>query len=220
VINLEEIKNLEKMAEENSNLAKIEKDSATEMKALAKQTVKRAKAREMLVENEIDLVKIREKLAEKSKRLVEKKEKVKGLLNISEEALKAEEIQATYNEKVAEVQTKIAEIQGKIANVETEIAEVKVKIAKKKLNQAKNRGNLAKKQLNYIKLVNNNAPSEKISKAKEAYLNEQKDLTKLETDAVRLNKNIVEKQNKLADLKKILSDELAEREKIRPEETT
>jgi len=33
-----------------------------------------------------------------------------------------------------------------------------------------------------------------------------------------INKNIVEKQNKLADLKKELSEKLAEREKIRPSE--
>jgi len=104
--------------------------------------------------------------------------------------------------------------------VETEISEVKVKLAYKKLDEAKERGNLAKKQLNYVKLVNTNALSEKITKAEETYLKVQKDLTKFETDAIQINKSIIEKQNKLADLKKNLSEKLAEREKIRPVEST
>ena len=211
-----EVKNVERLAEENSNIAKSEKESASELKALAKQTLKMAKAREMLVKNEIDLAKIRERLAEKSKKLVESKEKVKELLKFGNDILKAEKIQAIYNEKVAEIQTKIAEIQAKYANVEVEIAEVKIKLANKKFDEAKERDNLAKKQLVYVKLVNTNAPGEKISKAEQAYLKIQKDLTKFETDAMEINKNIVGKQNKLADLKKELSEKLSEREKIRP----
>lgn len=217
---MEESKNIEILAVENSNIAKFEKESASEMKVLAKQILKRAKAREMLAKNEIDLAKIRERLAEKSKRLVVRKEKVKLLLNISENILKVEKNQAIYNEKVAEIQTKIAETQKKIANIETEIAEVKVKLANKKLNEAKERGNLAKKQLIYVKLVNASAPSEKISKAEEAYLKIQKDLTKFEIDAMQINRNLIEKQNKLADLKKELSEKLTIREKIRPVESS
>lgn len=57
---------------------------------------------------------------------------------------------------------------------------------------------------------------EKISKAKEAYLKIQKDLANLETDVMEINKSIIGKQNKLADLKKDHSAKLAEREKIRP----
>ena len=213
---MEEIKNVERLAEENSNIAEIEKESASEMKELAKYSVKRAKAREMLVRSEIELAIIRKRLAEKSLKLVERKEKAKVLLKFADDSIKAEKNQAVYNSKVAEVQTKIAEIQRKIAHVEAEIGEVEVKLANKKLYEAKERGNLAKKQLAYVKLANTNAPGEKISKAEEAYLKIQIGLTKFEMDAMELNKSISVKQNKLADLKRKLSEKLSEREKIRP----
>ena len=213
---MEEVKNVERLANENSNIAKNEIDIANEMNALAKQEVKRAKAREMLAKNEIELASIRERLAEKTRKVVKRKEEVRDIMKFSGDNLKAEKIQAVYNEKVAEIQKKVAEIQRKIANVETEIAEVKVRLANKKLGEGKGRTNLAKKQFAYVKLVNSNAPGEKISKAEEIYLKEQKDLTKFETDAMEINKNLVEKQNKLADLKKELSVKLAEREKVRP----
>ncbi|MFX0021809.1 MAG: hypothetical protein ACFE9S_05750 [Candidatus Hermodarchaeota archaeon] len=213
---MEEINKFEKIAEENANLARIERDTASEMKSLAKQSVKRAKAREMLARNELEVAKVRERLADKSKKLVERKEKMKDYLKIGEDILKAERIQTQYNQNVAEIQTEIAEIQKEIAKIEKDITEIKVKIANKKLDEAKERGNLANKIRDYVKLMNANAPSDKISRAEEAYLNVQKLLTKLETDALELNKNIVKKQNKLADLKKDHSDKLAEREKIRP----
>lgn len=213
---MEEIENVERLAEENSELAKVEKESAIDMKHEAELTVKRAKAREMLVENEIELTKIRERLAEKTKKLVGRKEKVKELLKFGDEGLKIEKSQAIYNERVAEIQIKIAEIQRKIANVETEIAEVKVKLANKKLHEAKDRDNLAKKLFAYVKLMRESAPNEKISKAEEAYLKIQKDLANLETDVMEIHKSIIGKQNKLADLKKDHSAKLAEREKIRP----
>ncbi len=213
---MEEVKNVESMAIENSKIAKDEKFKAEAMKKLTKQEVKRAKAREMLVKNEIELAKIRENLAEESKKLVERKEKVKKILNFSEASLKAELNQAVYNEKVAEVQKDVAEIQRKITHTETEITEVNLKLVRKKLNEAKGRSNLAKKQFVYVKLVNANAPGEKVGKAEEVYLKLQKHLTKFETDAMEINKEMVEKQNKLANLKKQLSEKLAEREKIRP----
>ncbi|MFW9951842.1 MAG: hypothetical protein ACFFKA_17130 [Candidatus Thorarchaeota archaeon] len=213
---MEQIKNVERLAEENSNIAESEKESATEMIALASHTVKRAKAREMLVKTEIDLAIIRERLAEKTKKLVEKKEKSKELLKFADDNIKAEKHQAIYNSKVAEVQIKIAEIQRKIARAETEIGEVEVKIANKKFDEAKERGKLAKKQFAYVKLAKANAPPEKISRAEETYFKIQKDLTRFEMDRMELNRNIHIKQNKLADLKKELSEKLSEREKIRP----
>ena len=141
-------------------------------------------------------------------------------MQYGDEGLKIEKDQAIYNERVAEIQTKIAETQRKIANGETEIAEVKVKLANKKLHIAKDRGNLAKKMLVYVKLVSENAPSEKTSRAEETYLKLQKDLNNLETDITEINKNFIKKQNKLADLKKEHSERLAEREKIRPPATS
>ena len=80
---MEEIKKFEKIAEENANLARIEKDTASEMKLLAKQSVKRAKAREMLARNELEVAKVRERLADKSKKLVERKENIKDTLKTS-----------------------------------------------------------------------------------------------------------------------------------------
>jgi len=213
---MEEVKNVERLAIENSRIAKDEKAKAEEMKLSAKQEVKRAKAREMLVKTEIELAKIREKLAERSRKLVERKEKVKNLLKFSEATLLTELSQAHYNENVAEIQKEVAEIQRKIANAETEIVEVNLKHANKKLYESKERGNLAKKQFAYVKLVDSNAADEKVAKAEEAYLNQQNDLVKFDTDTLKINKNLVEKQNKLANLKKELSEKLGEREKIRP----
>jgi len=138
------------------------------------------------------------------------------LLKFSQATLNAELNQAHYNEKLAENQKDVAEIQRKIANTETEIVEVNLKLANKKLDEAKGRANLAKKQFNYVKLVKSNAPVEKVTKAEEIYLKQQKDLTKFETTALETNKERVEKQNKLANLKKGLSEKLAEGEKIRP----
>jgi hypothetical protein len=217
---MEEIKNVERLAIENSKIAKDEKINAEKLKSLAKQEVKRAEAREMLVNIEIELAKMRKRLADRSKKLVERKEKVKYLLKFSEATLKAELNQANYNEKIAEIQKEVAVIQLKIANEETEIAEVKVKHANMKLDEARERAKLSKKQLAYVKLANTNAPAEKISKAEEAYLKIQQGLTKFEMDAVAINKNIVGKQNKLADLNKELSEKLLIREKIRPEQSS
>jgi len=72
VIKVEEIKNMERIAYENSDIAKREESSASDIKLLAKLTIKRAKAREMLAENEVELLKIRERLAEKTKKLIER----------------------------------------------------------------------------------------------------------------------------------------------------
>jgi len=213
---LQNIKKIERLANENTNIAKKEKDTATEMKNLAKRAIKRAKAREMLVRNEIELAKIRERLAEKSKKLTETKEQVKDILKLSEGNLIFEKNQAIYNEMVAQIQIEIAENQRRIAEQETEIAEVKIKLANKKFNAAKERGKLGKKQFIYVKLVKANSPEGKISKAEEAYLSQQKHLTKVEVDALEISKEIVKRQNNLANLKKILSEKLAEREKIRP----
>jgi hypothetical protein len=213
---MEEVKNVERLAIENSNIAKDEKLKAEEMKKLTSQEIKRAKAREMLVRNEIELAQLREKLAERSKKLVDRKEKVKNLLNLSEANLKVELSQALYNEKVAEIQKQVAEIQRKIAHAETEIEEVNLKLTNVKRDESKGRADLAKKQFKYVKLVNGNAPDEKVVKAKDIYLKKQKDLNEFETDVMEINKEMVEKQNKLANLKKELSEKLAEREKIRP----
>jgi len=210
---MEEIENI---ANENSKIAKDEMLKAEEMQRLVKLEIKRAKAREILVENELELAKIRENLADKSKRLVERKEKVKTLLKFSKETLINELIQAHYNEQIAEIQKEGAEIQKKIANIETNIAEVKEKFITKKISEANQRKNLAKKQLLYVKLVKTNDSDEKIVNTQKVFLKQQTDLSKIETEANKINKNIVDKQLELANLKKQLSEKLGEREKIRP----
>ncbi|MFW9877639.1 MAG: hypothetical protein ACFFG0_31520 [Candidatus Thorarchaeota archaeon] len=70
-------------------------------------------------------------------------------------------------------------------------------------------------QLVYLNLVNNIAPDEKISKAEEAYLQQQKNLHKAMKDVAEKSMYIRKKEDKLADLKKDLSDKLTDREKIR-----
>lgn len=216
MVKIEDIESLEKIANENSQIAKEEILKAEDMLNLAKLEIKRATARKILVENEFELAKLREEIAERSKKLVEKKEKVKALLKFSKEALIHELDQANYNEQIAEIQKEVAEVQKKIANKETNIAEVKKKFITKKKNEAEERKNLAKKQLLYVKLVKNSDSNEKIANAQKTYLKQQEILSKMETEVNQINRKIGEKQIELANLKKQLSAKLAEREKIRP----
>lgn len=216
MIKIEEIENIEYLADENSKITEEQMLKAEEMQLLVKLEIKRAKAREILVENELELAKMREKLAERSKKLVEKKEKVKALLKFSKEALIYESIQANYNEQIAEIQKEEVVIQKKVADIETIIAEVKGKLVNKKINEAQVRKNLAKRQLIYIQLVKTNDSDEKITDARKYYLKQQDEISRIEAEANKINKTIVEKQVELANLKKQLSTLLGEREKIRP----
>ncbi len=216
MIKIEDIEKIENLADENAKIAKEQMLKADEMKNLVILEIKRAKAREILVENELELAKMREKLAERSKKLVEKKEKVKTLLKFSKEALIYELIQANYNEQIAEIQKEEAAIQKKIADIETIIAEVKGKLINKKISEAQARKNLAKTQLIYIQLVKTNDSDEKIRDARKSYSKQQDEISRIEAEANKINKNIVEKQVELANLKKKLSTLLGEREKIRP----
>ena len=216
MIKIEEIENIEYLAEENSKIAEEQMLKAEEMQLLVKLEVKRTKARELLVENELELAKLREKLAERSKKLVEKKEKVKALLKFYKEALINELIQANYNEQIAEIQKEEAAIQKRIAEIETNIAEVKDKLINKKIHEAQARKNLVKRQIVYAQLVKTNDSDEKITNARKSYIKQQDEISRIEADANKINKNIVEKQLELADLKKKLSTILGEREKIRP----
>ncbi|MBY8983983.1 MAG: hypothetical protein KGD65_02845 [Candidatus Lokiarchaeota archaeon] len=213
---MENIENLEIAANKNLDIAESEKILAKEFKLAIKLEQKRAKARETLVKNEIELAQIRERLAEKSNHLVKNKETVKDILKFSENNLKIEKDYAIYNEKVAETQRNIAEVQRKIAHLERDIAGDEFKITNEKLNVAKERETLGKKQIAYIKLVKNNAPEEKITKAEKTYIEQQEKLYETMKSVVKKSTSIRRKEDGLADLKKALSEKLAEREKVRP----
>jgi len=214
---MENLNKLEKIAQDGFNLAKREKNIAKDLKLEAKQELKKAKIREELANNEFELAKIKERLFEKTKKYIKKKIDIKDDLGLSENGLTIELNHAQYNERESEIQKQIAVIHKKIAKVEKEIAEEILKFVDERLNVANKREKLAKKQINYVKLVKSLALEQKIEKAKEEYLSQNKDLTRTEKDVVERNNVIMKLQNELADRKKDLSLKLAEREKIRPE---
>jgi len=213
---LESIENLEITANKNLDIAKNEKILTKDFKLTIKLEQKRAKARETLVKSEIELAKMRERLAEKNIKLVRNKENVKDILKFSDIDLEIEEKYIIYSEKIAEAQRNVAEVQRKIAHIEIDIAEDEMKIINEKLKVAKEREVLANKQLKYIKLMKTSALNEKITKAEKDYLNQQLHLTKAMKEVSEKSAAIRKKEDNLANLKKALSEKLAEREKIRP----
>jgi hypothetical protein len=213
---MENVENLEIKAQRNIDIAVKEKLIYKDSKITAKQELKSAKARENLVKNEIVLANLKQNLAEKSKKLVENKEKVKDILKFSNNNLKNEEDYATYNIQIAGIKKSIAEVQKKIAHLEKEIAEKELKIINEKLDVAKERELLGKKQFNYVKLVRNSLPNEKLKKAEEEYLSKEKNLTRAIKEVYNKSIEIRRKEDNLADLKKELSEKLDQREKIRP----
>ncbi|MFX1592395.1 MAG: hypothetical protein ACFFCL_06850 [Promethearchaeota archaeon] len=213
---LENAENLEIIAQKNLDIAENERLICKDSKMKVKQDLKSAKAREILVKNEIELAKLNHRLAEKSKKLIERKGEVKDILNFSNNNLKTEEDYAIYNIKIAGIKNTIAEVQRKVAYLNRQIAEEELKIINEKLKVAKEREILGKKQFNYVKLMKISPPREKLIQAEADYLNHQKKLNKAIKDVFEKSIEIRRKEDKLADLKKELSEELAEREKIRP----
>ena len=214
---MEDLAKIEKMAQDEFDIAKKEKSIAKDSKLEAKQELKKAKIREDLVNNEFELAKIKERLYEKTKKYINKKMAIKDDLGYSENALAIELNHANYNERESEIQKHIAIIHKKMAKVEKEIVEERLKLIEERLNVANEREKLAKKQNNYVKLVKSSALVAKIEREKEAYLSQNQYLNKAEKDVVKRNNAIMKLQNELADRKKDLSLKLAEREKIRPE---
>ena len=88
-------------------------------------------------------------------------------------------------------------------------------LADETMTVANNRNKLAKIQLKYVKIYKANAPKEKISKVEQELNHHQKVLIEARDEVINRTKNIKEKENKLADLKRELSIKLSEREKIR-----
>jgi len=213
---MENAENLEIIAQKNLDIAENERLIYKDSKMKVKQDLKSAKAREILVKNEIELAKLKLRLAEKSKKLVERKGEVKDILDFSNNNLKNEEDYVIYNVKIAGIKKSIAEVQRKISYLDREIAEEELKIIKEKLNVVKEREILGKKQFNYVKLMKISAPSEKLTKAEKDYLDQQKELNEAIKDVYKKSIEIKKKEDKLADLKKELSEKLAQREKIRP----
>jgi hypothetical protein len=213
---VENAENLRIKSQKNLDIAINEKLICQESKITVKQEFKSAKAREVLVRNEIELANLKKKLAEKSKNLVERKGEVKGILNFSNNTLKSEEDYAIYNEKIAGIKKTIAEVQRKIAFLDKQIAEAELKIIKEKLNVAKEREILSKYQLNYAKLIKMSATNEKLTIGGKECIKQQQILNKAIKNVAGKSIEIRKKEDKLADLKKELSEKFAERGKIRP----
>ena len=213
---MENAENLEIKAKKNLDIAENEKLIYKDSKITVKQELKSAKAREILVKNEIELAKLKRVLAEKSKKLFERKQEVKDVLNFSNNNLKTEEDYVIYNVKIAGIKKTIAEVQRKIAYLDRQIAEEELKIINEKLNVAKEREILGKNQSNYAKLIKISATNEKLTKAGKQCIKQQKMLNEAIKNVSGKSVEIRTKEDKLADLKKELSEKLAEREKIRP----
>jgi len=216
---MENAENLEIKAQKNLDIAENEKLIYKDSKITVNQELKSAKAREVLAKNEIELANLKQILAEKSKKLVERKGEVKDILNFSNNNLKSEEEYAIYNEKIAGIKKTIAEVQRKIAYLDKQIAEEELKIIKEKLNVAKEREILGKNLSNYAKLTKISTTNEKLTKAENLCIKQQKMLNKAIKNVFGKSVEIRRKEDKLADLKKELSEKLAEREKIRPPST-
>ncbi|MFX1241929.1 MAG: hypothetical protein ACFFA7_11840 [Promethearchaeota archaeon] len=216
MINIENIENIELIAQKNLEIAEREKKICKDSKNTAIQTLKSVKAGEILVKNEMNLAKLIQTLAEKNKKLVESKQQVKDILAFSNNNLKSEEDYAIYSLKIAAIKNKIAEVQRKIAYLDSKVAEEELNIIKEKLRVAKERELLGKKQFSYVKLLKNSAPMEKLKKAEEEFQKQQKKLNTAIKGVYKKSIEIGGDEDKLADLKKELSEELAKREKIKP----
>ncbi|MFW9782554.1 MAG: hypothetical protein ACFFFB_09765 [Candidatus Heimdallarchaeota archaeon] len=213
---MENTDNLKVIAQKNLDIAENERLICKTSKLKVKQDLKSAKVRESLVKNEMELAKLKLILADKNKELIERKGEVKDILNFSNNNLKSEEEYAIYNGKIAVIKRSIAEVQKKISHLDREIAEEELKIINEKLRVAKERELLAKMQFSYIELIQKSAPSEKLTKIKEDTINQQEELYEAIKDVYKKSVEIGIKEDELADLKKLLSEKLSEREKIRP----
>ena len=213
---MEDLSNLEKIAENNIKISDHEKYLAIELKDTAKQELERAKAREKLAKADLNLAKTKENLSEKTRIYIKDKQEVQKLLKFSESGLKIELDHAKYLELIAEIQIEIAEIHRKISKVEREIAELDFKQVEEKFNLAKERGKLSKAQYKYIDGKRKTLPDEKINSLKEDVRKQEKLLEKINSKIARGRNEIDKEEIKISNLKKQLSEKLSKREKIKP----
>ena len=215
---MEDLKNLEKIAKENLELAIKEKELAGEFNLTGIKEYKRAKIRRELAEKNIKLNLVRQSLAKKYGDLLEKKTQNKNneLLEFSEEEIKFEKDYSDYLELINNIQIEISEIQVEMANLEIDISADKIKISHETEYSAKEREKLGNIQLDYIKVVMNKKSEKKISRLYEKYMMIQETLNRDRKDVLNDLKILKQKEIRLADLKKLLSLKLSEREKIRP----
>ena len=215
---MEDLKNLEKVAKENIEIAIKEKELAKEFNLAGIKEYKRAKIRRELAEKNIKLNIVRQSLAKKYGALLEKKTQNKNneILEFSEEEIKFEKDYSDYLELINNIQIEISEIQLEISKLEIEISADKIKISHETEYSAKERDELGNIQLDYIKAVMDKKSEKKISKLYEKYMMIQETLNKDRKDVLKDLKIIKQKEIRLADLKKLLSLKLSEREKIRP----
>ena len=215
---MEDLKNLEKIAKENLELAIKEKELAGEFNLTGIKEYKRAKIRRELAEKNIKLNLVRQSLAKKYGDLLEKKTQNKNneLLEFSEEEIKFEKDYSDYLELINNIQIEISEIQVEMANLEIDISADKIKISHETEYSAKEREKLGNIQLDYIKVVMDKKSEKKISRLYEKYMMIQETLNRDRKDVLNDLKILKQKEIRLADLKKLLSLKLSEREKIRP----
>jgi len=214
---IENIEKLEREAEENLNIAQHEISIARKIKELAKIQLKQSKARENLFNNELKIAKIREKLARKKMEISNKKRKLKedGILSFSEDELIGEGNYAIFYENLAKLQLSLAKIHEKIVEIERKTIGNKKAISNIRFNLAKELKVLTKKINYYITTIRTNKPSEIISKAKAEIQEKRKQITLIKKGLTEEENKLKSRQNKIADLKKELSLNLAEQEKIR-----
>lgn len=218
---MENLKNLEKVANANIELAIKEKELAKEFNLVGLEEYKRAEIRRELAEKNFKLNDTRQSLAKKYSVLLEKKvqNKHNEPLKFTDEEIKYEKDYIEYLKLINDIQVQIAKIQLEMAELEIKISADKIKISHEREYFAKEREKLGKKQLDYIKAKLGNKSEKKISKLYEKYLMIQETLYRDQKDIMIDLKELKQKEINLADLKKLHSLKLSEREKIRPQNT-
>jgi hypothetical protein len=215
---MEQLDKLQIAAKENLELAKKEKELAKKFNLTGISELKRAKVRKQLAEKNIKLNARRIDLAEKYEELLERKSQSinNEILEFSKKDIQFEKDYSHYIMLITDIQTQIAEIQLEMADLELDIASEKIKISHETEYAAKEREDLSKQQLAYIKAVSDKKSQNKISNLEEKYLLTQETLNQDRKDILEDLKTLKQKEVKLAELKKLHSLKLSEREKARP----
>jgi chromosome segregation ATPase len=216
-MSLDKVEKLRKIGEANQLLAKYERDNSRNLKSLANGELEKAKARENLIEKQLKLCEIRRNRVEIIKKMNQEKIIIKknGIIDFPEEELKAEKHTADYNQLVSDIQTEIANIHKKISNLQKDLAQEKIRIAEKRMKIADRREKIGRKMVEYSDILSGDPSDSEISKSQKEYKTIQKKLNKDIEKIFGMEEETRRKENKLADLRKQLSNIMTDLEKIR-----
>ncbi|MFX1498462.1 MAG: hypothetical protein ACFFBH_13125 [Promethearchaeota archaeon] len=214
---MKKIEDIERLAQHNQKLADHESQLAKKEKILSNKLKSRIKARRSLIKKEMEIANIRKALAEKNQELVNKRLEIsqEDIMDFPENLLNHEKEYALFNEKLAENLIELTNLYLEVIEIEALIATSREKLANNNLKMAKIRSVLAQQQYKYARTLKLQPDNEKVIKMEMDYLSKQKDLKKVYSHVEKDVKDLIEKKNKLAELSKKISLNLAVREKLR-----